>query len=84
MKGGSLLEDSKNASSSRKEEELTQSQKNLEVLIRMNPEYKVELQKFKSLIKNINKTLINQPKFLVESLLDQRYNLNAMKASTQE
>lgn len=52
--------------------------------MRMNPDVKNELQRFKLLIKNINKTLINQPKYIVDTLLDSRYNLTAVKGSTQE
>lgn len=52
--------------------------------MRMNPDVKNELQRFKMLIKNINKTLINQPKYIVDTLLDKRYNLTALKGSTQE
>jgi hypothetical protein len=62
--------------------ELTPSQKALKTLIDTYPDLRQHLKLFKTTIKNINMTLLYQPRYLQDNLLEPYFCLTAAKAAT--
>ena len=64
--------------------ELTPSQKLLESIFQTSPIMKQHLKLFKTTIKNINMTLMFQPKYIQENLVEPHFAVKEAKLRTQE